>query len=88
MRSGLKAIHRIGVVIAFFHYKRDAEEDILQHFKEIIDRPKTFPLFLGKRTGINEQKQSGRKIDEEGNADPEFFGVIDENNGRVPHLVI
>jgi hypothetical protein len=39
-----------------FHYKRDAEEDILQYFKEIIDYPIIGPLLFRERTRVDKKE--------------------------------
>ncbi|MBN9381611.1 MAG: hypothetical protein J0H74_12640 [Chitinophagaceae bacterium] len=76
----------LGIVL--FHSKGYAEKGILQNLKQIIYDPIAAALWIDKICREKEQEQGGRKINKNGNNDPEPLCVIDVDDLRIGDLAV
>jgi hypothetical protein len=72
----------------FFHGKRDGKKQVLYNVKKAVNSPISLVFLPGERGVVYEQKERRREIDQQGDNDPEFLGIIDVKDGGVRNLLI
>jgi len=69
-------------------YDPYAEKDIFQLIEKVIDIPIAIVFLVGHGRSIDKKKKRRGKIDQEGQDNPEFLSIVDQQHRRIVHLLV